>query len=238
MEESGTIQLALDDRPVILRLRRSERARRVSLRIDPALGEVVVVLPSGADPAEGLRFASEKSAWIGRQIDTLPPRVPFAEGATVPYRGAPHVLRRHPGRRAPPGRGPVWRSTGEIWIAGDPAHFSRRVRDWLIERAREILTGRAHAAARVLDRPVARLAVRDPKSRWGSCTADGRLSFSWRLVLAPEGVLDYVTAHEVAHLVEMRHNRRFWALVEGLCDDHRAARAWLAQHGPGLHRYG
>ncbi|MGH7048026.1 MAG: M48 family metallopeptidase, partial [Stellaceae bacterium] len=121
---------------------------------------------------------------------------------------------------------------------GDPAHLARRVRDALATLARNELARRARKLAAQIGRKIAGIGVRDTRSRWGSCSSSGNLSFSWRLILAPEPVIDYVVAHEVAHLAEMNHGRRFWRLVEHLMPDHAAPRAWLDRHRAQLLAYG
>jgi hypothetical protein len=127
---------------------------------------------------------------------------------------------------------------GEIRVRGEPAHLGRRVRDHLISLARQELSRRARLHAARIGRPIARVTVRDTKSRWGSCSAKGSLSFSWRLVLAPDNVVDYVVAHEVAHLAEMNHGPRFWRLLRSLAPDSAAPRTWLTRHRNLLLSYG
>jgi len=133
---------------------------------------------------------------------------------------------------------PVAIVDGEIRVRGDPMHLARRVRDYLVAQARSELASRARRLAARIGRNVARVTVRDTKSRWGSCSGRGNLSFSWRLILVPEPVIDYVVAHEVAHLAEMNHGPRFWRLVESLSPDSAAPRAWLKRHRNRLLSYG
>lgn len=225
--------LEIDGQAVTLRLRRSARARRVSLRIDHATGEAVLVLPARMAEARGLRFAAEHVDWLRRRLAALPPRVPFAEGAVLPLLGADHVVRHRPEQR----RG-VWTEAGAINVSGRAEHLARRLRDWLRHQALAETSTRAHAMAAGLGRRIAAVAVRDTRSRWGSCTAEGRLAFSWRLLLCPEAVLDYVVAHEVAHLAHLDHGPAFWRLVDDLAPGSETARRWLRRHGPALHRYG
>lgn len=215
-----------------LAVRVNRRARRISLKVDPALERAVLVLPGPGALDEGVSFARSRAPWLKGALARLPPRVAFADGALVPYRGRPHRIRHVPADRG------VRCRDDEILVAGRPEHLERRLADWLKAEARRLLAIRATAHAAALERRVARIGVRDPRSRWGSCAPDGRLSFSWRLVLAPPEVLDYVVAHEVAHLVEANHGPGFWALVARLEPDYAPAKAWLKRHGPALHRYG
>jgi predicted metal-dependent hydrolase len=225
--------IALDlGAPVSIRV--NSRARRLLLRIDAAARKVELILPLGVPAEHGLRFLAAQRGWIAARLDALPPAVPFAEGAIVPVFGVPHRIRRESDPAAPP----VAIIDAEIRVRGDPAHFARRVRDHLAHLAARELAGRARAYAERIDRKIARITVRDTRSRWGSCSGTGCLSFSWRLVLAPATVVDYVVAHEVAHLAEMNHGPRFWRLVRTLTPDCATPRAWLKRHRSRLFSYG
>jgi predicted metal-dependent hydrolase len=185
--------------PVSIRI--SERAHRVGLRIDSAERTVELILPRGVPERSGLRFLASKRTWVAARLEALPQAVPFVEGAIVPLLGVPHCIRRE----LDPAAQPVKIVDGEIRVRDDPAHLARRVHDHLVAMARAELVGRARRLAARIGRDVIRINVRDTRSRWGSCSGRGNLSFSWRLIFAPEPVLDYVVAHGVAHLVEMNH---------------------------------
>jgi len=215
-------------------IRVSTRARRIALRVDAAERKVELVLPSGVPTSDGLRFAAAKQGWIAARLAALPSPAPFREGVIVPVFGAPHPVRRENDAAAPA----VTIRDGEIRVRGEPEHVARRVRDHLVGMARREFTRRARSLAARIGRKVARVAVRDTKSRWGSCSGRGNLAFSWRLIFAPEWVIDYVVAHEVAHLVEMNHGVRFWRVVESLSPNTAAARAWLKTHRNRLLSYG
>jgi predicted metal-dependent hydrolase len=233
LEEAQRRASALDlGAPVSIRV--NARARRLLLRIDASDRRVELVLPHSVPPEHGLRFLEMQRGWIAARLEALPPPVPFAEGAIVPVFGVPHRICRASDPAAPP----VSIVAGEIRVRGEPEHVARRVRDHLARLAREELGRRARHYAAQIGKPVARVGVRDTKSRWGSCSSSGALSFSWRLVLAPEAVVDYVVAHEVAHLVEMNHGPRFWKLVRTLTPDCAAPRAWLKRHRTELLSYG
>jgi predicted metal-dependent hydrolase len=215
----------------------STRARRVSLRVDPASGQVILVQPARASVRAVLEFTSSRRDWIAERLKLLPCRVAFEDGATIPIGGISHTVRFVPGQR-----GSVWRDGSEIFVAGRSEHGPRRLKDWLKGQAKSIIGPAARAMAAQLDRKVTYIGVRDTSSRWGSCSHTGRLSFSWRLVLAPEYVLTYVIAHEAAHLKHMHHGPAFWRTVESLLAgstvDAALARDWLRTHGAALHRYG
>lgn len=229
--------MEVDDRRVRVALRRSSRARRYTLRL-VATGELVLTMPEQGSESRAIAFAAAQAGWIRSRIGRLPRQVAFEDGAVVPLRGLPHEI-RHAGAR----RGIVWidEGTGDkplLMVAGETAHLARRLTDWLKSEARVDLEAAARHYANAAGVTIARVSVRDQITRWGSCSASGALSFSWRLIMAPPFVLDYLAAHEVAHRVEMNHGQRFWRLARRLAPHTDEAEAWLKRHGPSLHRYG
>lgn len=225
--------LDIDGRPVPVRLKRNGRARRIILRLDKSGDGVVVTLPKWVAAAEGIAWAEKQTVWIANRLSALPQRTAFADGAVIPFQGEDHVIRHVPGAR----RG-VWLEDGEIRVSGQPEHLERRVRDWLKKEARARLSAEAAKASEALGMKHGRISVRDTRSRWGSCAANGNLSFCWRLILAPAYVLDYVVAHEVAHLKEPHHGPSFWETVAVLDPNADAGREWLRKHGEALHFIG
>lgn len=229
--ESETIVLPCG--PTAVRWRRSARARRLTLRIDPRGGDVVVTLPSRAARAAGVALLTDHAAWVAEKLAGLPSAVRLADGAEVMLCGTPHRVRHAPGTR-----GGAWLGTGEIWVGGEIALVPRRVCCLLRAEARRRLGELAAERAAAAGLTPRRVVVKDTRTRWGSCTADGTLMFCWRLVMAPPPVQHYVVAHEVAHLRHMNHGREFWALVERLTPYRAAASRWLAAEGAGLQRVG
>src|SRR5487761_47129 len=227
------IALSSGERPLKIVRRRS--ARRVILRLDDEDDAVILTLPRYASFAAALRFLEDNRGWIEQRLDELPPRVAFADGVEIPILGVPHVIRH---RAASRGRGAAWLEPGALCVAGDPSHLARRVTDFLRELARHELGRRAGAMAAAIGRRVLRISVRDTKTRWGSCAHDGALGFSWRLILAPAAVVDYVIAHEIAHLKHMNHGTRFWRAVEDLAPGSGAQRSWLRRNRARLLRFG
>jgi predicted metal-dependent hydrolase len=235
--EPGTAEVVFDRTTYVVQLRRNRNARRYTLRIDAASGDVVLTMPLRGSLAEAKGFAQKNGGWIAARLRRLPPPAPFIHGAMVPVRGQPHRIMHRPDAR-----GTVWTETADgedlLCVAGGAAHVSRRIGDYLRREARRDLDVASRRYARALGASIARVTVRDTSSRWGSCSATGALSFSWRLILAPPHVLDYLAAHEAAHLVELSHAPRFWRIVQGICPDMDRAKAWLDAHGADLHRYG
>lgn len=248
-----------------LELRRHAAARRLTLRVCHTRRAVIVTLPAYSTVSEASRFLNEHLDWIKDKLAALPAPVPFRDNCIVRYRGEDHVVQfvgqtRHKsvawveGARAAAdarreaeaiaeatGRKPRPLAKSQLprlCVSGLPEHAPRRLRDWLIERAKEQLSARvAYHAERLGLRP-RRVTVRDQSSRWGSCSSSRVLAFSWRLIFAPSFVLDYVAAHEVAHLKEMNHGPRYWELVRKTYPRLEEARRWLHRHGAELHRYG
>ncbi len=213
--------------------RRNTLARRVSLRIDPCGGNVVVTLPPRAGRSAGVALLMTHAGWVTDRLAALPEAVPFAHGALIPIDGTPYVVRGMPEAR----RG-VWIEQNELCVSGSPEFLPRRVLDFLRLEARRkfaALVAEKTASAGLTAR---RVAVKDTRSRWGSCAPDGSIAFSWRLVMAPQTVQDYVAAHEVAHLRHMNHGKRFWSLVNKLTSHAETAIPWLRVEGARLLRIG
>jgi hypothetical protein len=222
--------------PVMVRRRAS--ARRLTLRVSQATGEITLTLPARLDFAAGRSFAERHGGWIAARLAKRPQGVPFEPGALVPLRGVPHRIVHWTKVRGLTRA--MLSAEGEpiIAVCGEAAHVARRIGDFL---RREALVDLERAVARhtaVLGIPARKITLRDTTSRWGSCSSKGHLSFSWRLIMAPASVLDYLAAHEVAHLKEMNHSHRFWALTHRLCPGTEAAESWLKRHGASLHLYG
>jgi predicted metal-dependent hydrolase len=192
-----------------------------------------MVHPKGVARRDLLAFAQEKQAWIASRLDALPAAIPFIDGAEIPLQGVMHRISHQPTAR----RG-VWAEDGMLYVSGQAEYVNRRLRDYLRKQAEAVITPQALTLAQRLGRPVGRLSFRDGRSRWGSCSARGDLSFSWRLILAPPEVLTYVVAHEVAHLAEMNHSPQFWAVVAQLAGDVSVQKRWLKENGSALHLYG
>ena len=224
--------LAIEGRDVEVSVRLNPRARRLIVKVHPSTGEVSVVAPSQRALDRALEFARGQKDWIARQLSRVPAPVPLALGARVPVRGIDHVV-----REGESGRGAVWLEDGTIRVAGHREHHARRILDFLKREARRELEARTLAHAARIGLQHRRITVRDTASRWGSCSAGRSLSFSWRLILAPSFVLDYVVAHEVAHMREMNHGPKFWRIVQELAGDVRRPQKWLQDHGAALHRY-
>ncbi len=215
-------------------VRRSPQARRYTLRVKSATREAILTMPLRGSMATARDFAERHGGWLAARFRKLPETVDFRDGVTIPLRGAPHVIQHRPGAR-----GGVWiDGAGVIAVAGDPSFLSRRVRDFLKREARKDIGAAARRHAAALGVTIRKVSIKDTTSRWGSCAADGSLSFSWRLILAPPFVLDYLAAHEVAHRREMNHSARYWRVVAALYPDYDRAEAWLKRHGAELHRWG
>ncbi|MGE0023080.1 MAG: M48 family metallopeptidase [Hyphomicrobium sp.] len=232
-------------------VRRHPGARRLTLRVSRTRRTVIVTLPVQCDLDEAGSFITRNIDWVRARLDSLPDLVPFSDGVFIPLRGEAHrvVFTGPSPRGAPAQRAPVERveTTGshpeprvypELRVAGHKEHAPRRLKDWLTKEAHRHIDQRVTFHAKRLGVSAKRIAVRDQTSRWGSCSTTGVLSFSWRLIMAPPEILDYVAAHEVAHLVEMNHGPRFWALVAKTMPKLDDAKRWLQIYGMDLHRYG
>lgn len=225
--------LTIDQREIELHVRKHPRARRITLRYNPVDRHLVLTLPRRTPVHEGMSFIEERHKWIQKVLEEEHPRVFFEHDAVIPLMGVPHRIHHTPEKR-----GVVRLEDGVLQVSGAKEHLPRRMQDWLKQHVREYLQKMSHAKAAQINKNVKRVIIRDSRSRWGSCTSNGHLSFSWRLVFAPNFVIDYIVAHEVAHLVEMNHSKRFWKTVEILYPNWEEAETWLKRNAAQLYRYG
>jgi predicted metal-dependent hydrolase len=216
--------------PVEIVLKRSARARRFSLRVSRLDGRVTLSLPARAREAEAMAFARAQEGWIRETLADMPQRAGVGIGSVLPVEGRLLLLA--------PGAGRAVRVEGDsLLIPGDPAQAGARAGAFLRALARERLVAASDRYAAMIGRQVARVTLRDTRSRWGSCAQDGALMYSWRLIMAPASVLDYVAAHEVAHMQEMNHSAAYWAVVDRLYPGWQVQRKWLHAEGQALHQY-
>ncbi|MEM9319643.1 MAG: SprT family zinc-dependent metalloprotease [Pseudomonadota bacterium] len=223
---TSEVHILPGDPPIEVLLRRSARARRFSLRVSRTDGGVSLSLPVWADQSEAIAFLHTREAWLRGHVARAPGRRRPVMGGTLPIGGTDRPILAGPGRAA--------RFDGAAIRVPDDDRMAARIRVLLRALARDRLSEAVMRHSDRLGRRAGRVTLRDPRSRWGSCSARGDLMFSWRLIMAPSEVLDYVAAHEVAHLVEMNHSDRFWALCAELCPEMATHRAWLRRDGPEL----
>ena len=191
------------------------------------------MLPRARDKKRADKLIRDKADWLSGHLQNLPPPMPFENGGQILLRGQMVALIREAGR------GPAHEEEGAFIVpCPKGASFAGRTHRALIALAREALTLRSGFHAQELETQFSALTVRDTASRWGSCSATGRLNFSWRLICAPMDVLDYVCAHEVAHLIEHNHGPQFWALVEKQVGPAKAPRRWLRENASQLFAVG
>jgi predicted metal-dependent hydrolase len=230
-------EVATDSGPVAVNLRRDRRARNYTLRVKGATRSPVLTMPVRGSLREARAFLDRHVGWLSRQMERLPEPSPIADGAMIPLRGVAHRVRHAPGAR-----GTVSLAVGaegpELVVSGAAEHLRRRVIDYLKREARRDLEAAVLRHSATLGVRATAIRLRDTTSRWGSCAPSGELSFSWRLILAPPFILDYLAAHEVAHLRELNHSQRFWRLLNAISPDTDRAREWLRREGARLHAVG
>lgn len=225
-----TYRILQGDPEVSVLLRRSTRARRMSLRISQLDGRVTLTIPNRVSEREAMQFVEEKADWLRAHLARRPEEVLVQIGGEVLFRG------RSVSVVAGTERG-VQMGEDFVAVPGAPDRAGARLAGYFKQAARDRLAQASDQYAAALGRPYSRISLRDTRSRWGSCSSAGGLMYSWRLVMAPDDVLGYVAAHEVAHLAEMNHSSAFWDVVEQLYGDYAAPRQWLRDHGAQLHRY-
>ena len=230
MNKTKTASLQIiEGYPLPVEIKRHARARHISLRLHSTKGRIVITLPLRGSIRASLQFLDAKKEWVLAQIDKLAPTNVLADGCIITVLGNPIRVIHAPGKR-----GMAWIKEDKLYVTGDAEFLTRRVRDFLKSHAKKILSEMARSAALKIDKSILRIDIRDMHSRWGSCASDGRLCFSWRLILAPKEVCEYVVAHEVAHLAHLNHSAAFWKVVDSLHEDKEAAQNWLKKHGRDL----
>jgi predicted metal-dependent hydrolase len=222
-------------------------ARRFTLRVRAATLDAVLTMPSRASIKTAQAFAERHAQWVAQRLSVMPGPIRIVPGATLPLRGIEHRVERRDSLRTAawvepaPALGPG--ATGArmelpaLCLAGRDEALGRVLVGFLRREAEQDFKARVAAHAGSLGLSVGRISLRDTRSRWGSCSSRATLSFSWRLILAPGFVLDYLVAHEVAHLIHMNHSADFWLLTRRLAPQTDAAEHWLKAHGSTLHRY-
>lgn len=220
-------------RALPLRIVENERARRLTLRIDAGGRGLRITVPPGLARGEVERFLTRHQGWLEQRLAKVPDRPQVRPGIKLPLRGMPHLIIHEPGKR---GTVTVGRdeSGPTLVVHGERLHLPRRIADFLKREAKRDIEALVEKHSAAVGRRAKAIRFRDTSSRWGSCTADGVLSFSWRIMMAPPPVINYLVAHEVAHLREMNHGPKFWKLCEELCPDTERCKAWLKRNGGAL----
>jgi predicted metal-dependent hydrolase len=213
--------------------RQNPRAKRLSLRVDPHNQRLVVTVPHGTSQQRLQDFLSQTEGWSRSRLAKLLPSLPLKDGTVVTILGEEITL-----RSVPESRKRLWVEDNTVWIGGHPDNIPIRVKAWIIKTLKNYVEKRSIEFATTLNKRIKEIRVRDLKSRWGSCSSEGVLCYTWRLAFASLDIIDYVCAHEVAHLVEMNHSPRFWKIVHQLCPNALHHRHWLKKQGAQLLRYG
>jgi predicted metal-dependent hydrolase len=216
-----------------LRIVENERARRLTLRIDAGGRGLRMTVPPGLRHGEVENFLDRHRGWLEQRLAKVPERPQVRPGIRIPVRGVPHLIVHEPGKR---GTVEVSRDEGGpvLIVHGDRLHLPRRIADFLKREARREIEALVAKHTGTVGRRAKAIRFKDTSSRWGSCTSDGSLSFSWRIMMAPSPVIDYLVAHEVAHLKEMNHGPKFWKLCTELCPDTKRCKDWLKRNGGAL----
>lgn len=225
-----------EDLPPHIKIKESTRARRLALRLDTHERLFHLVIPRGVSLRKALRFAEEHEDWMQEQLSELPEPIPLGNGAVVPVLGQNRTLKISYDSTLK--RTSISMIEKEIFVKTNLDDPKPRIVRFLRKQAKEALSMMAQEKAVQIDRKINSISVKDTKSRWGSCSEDNNLSFSWRLILAPFEAIDYVVAHEVAHLVHLDHSKAFWNLCRELSEDYMEGKYWMDNHGKELMRWG
>ncbi len=228
---------SLNDIDISLRLRYNPRAKRISLKLNHDGNGIILSMPSKSQRANSLNFLNQQSGWIFKNLNKSPASIIFEYGAVIPYDGQQFKILYDESKKFD-----IEFTDGKILIAAPKEHLSRRLSDFIKKQAKVKITNIAKVKISLLnqklscDKKLGRITIKDQRSLWASCSSKGNLSFSWRLMFAPEHVLKYVIAHEVAHLIEMNHSSDFWHIVDMIVENYHQSRQWLKKNGTYLHK--
>jgi predicted metal-dependent hydrolase len=219
-------------------IRRNAKAKRYTLRLKTGSSDFIVTMPPRGTLTFAKDFIARHHGWMEKRLSKGADHVPFLPGATIPFLGEPHLIVHRPGMRGTIALERDEQNNAILAVSGEGAHVPRRIADFMKKEALRRLKAASHRHAATLGVSITGITIRDTVSRWGSCSSRGQLNYSWRIVMAPAFVLDYLAAHEVAHRKEMNHSPRYWRIVASLDPHYERAEAWLKRHGAGLHRIG
>ncbi|MBO9195861.1 M48 family metallopeptidase [Rhizobium sp. 16-449-1b] len=230
--ETRTLDVA--GRLMPLTIKQHERATRITLRIEPGGRALKMTIPRGLARRDVDAFLDRHQGWLMTKLAKFSTDTGLNDGGTILFRGVSHRI-QHTGSLRGLTEATVIDGKPVLRVSGMPEHLGRRIATFLKKEARADLERLAKFHAHSIRAPIKSISMKDTRSRWGSCSAEGNLSFSWRIIMAPPSVVDYLAAHEVAHLKEMNHGPHFWALCKKLCPGMEDAKSWLKRHGSLLH---
>ncbi|MCP4393282.1 MAG: M48 family metallopeptidase [Alphaproteobacteria bacterium] len=225
-------RINIEGRDFPLDIKRNSKAKRCILRVNHIKQSIDLTIPKRYRTEKAVKFARSQILWIEKQIEQMPEKINFYDGITIPVAGRPTTITRakHP-------QAGTKQIEDTIIISGHTEHFNRRTKDFLKKEAKRVFTNIANKMAEKMGKKIKKISVKDTHSRWGSCNSAGNISYSWRLILAPVHVMEYVIAHEVAHLAELNHSEAFWNQVGKLLPNYHKAKKWLKENGNSLHLY-
>jgi len=230
--EKRTLDVA--GRLMPLTIKQHDRATRITLRIEPGGRALKMTVPKGLAAREVNAFLDRHQGWLLTKLAKFSTDAGLRDGGEILFRGVRHRI-EHAGSLRGLTEAVVMDGKPVLRVSGMPEHIGRRIATFLKKEARNDLERLSRLHAGSIKAPIRSISMKDTRSRWGSCSSEGNLSFSWRIVMAPPSVIDYLAAHEVAHLKEMNHGPHFWALCKKLCPHMEEAKSWLKRHGSQLH---
>ena len=218
-----------------VQLRHSKRSKRMALRLNPKKRVIELVIPPRASTAQAQLFLASHQDWIAKTLASLPQSFIFEDGAQMPLFGANVTLNFSDqiSHKSPK----IALEESILTISANLNEPQLRLKRFIKAEIKDLLTRLSIEKAEEIGKTVKSVTVRDTSSRWGSCSPDGAISYSWRLAFAPYESIDYVVAHEIAHLVHMDHSPRFWAQTEKMCLDYKKGKTWMRQNSAELMRY-
>ena len=221
--------------PEYIEIKNNPRAKRISLRLNAKTGKFDLTLPQYANLHTAYKFVESQKQWIDQHLNALPAPIHIKDGTTIPILGTNRKL--HITKNPTSARTQIELTNHALIMHTHLESPEKRLEKFLKTIGKESFTQLAQEKAKAINKTITSITLRDPKSRWGSCSEDGKIMLSWRLILAPHAAMDYVIAHEIAHLTHMNHSKAFWTLCRELSHDFLEGSHWMQEHGNSLLRY-
>ncbi|MBG77890.1 MAG: hypothetical protein CL570_02525 [Alphaproteobacteria bacterium] len=222
--------------PDYITVKHNARAGRIVMRLNTKTRKIDLTIPKWMSLHDAKAFTDQNKRWIDDKLQTLGQSIPFEHGQTIPLLGRDRTITIQENPNS--ARTTFTLTAHELLMMTHLENPAPKIEKHLKAIARQEFEPRLHDKAAQIGHNINKLTLRDPLSRWGSCSHDGNIMLSWRLILAPPAAMDYVIAHEVAHLRHMDHSKAFWALCKDLSDDYSAGHSWMREHGNTLMRFG
>lgn len=215
-----------------LEVKTSFKAKRISLKIDAKKKLPIITMPKFCSANYAIDFIKRNQEWIENSLNKIPEKIIFSHGDKISIMGQIYEV-----NHCPDAKSGVWLEGGKVNVSGGEEFLNSRLKNFVIKVAKNELSKLGREKAKNIKCYVNKISIKDTKTRWGSCSTKSNINFSWRVVLAPSIVIDYLISHEVCHLIHHNHSKEFWNDVNKLAIDMESGKQWLKENGNSLFSY-